>query len=62
MATDAPGLDGWIADLEQRHLADLTFTEVVRALRALSSTYVERRERLTTRSAFDSAGKRAAQR
>lgn len=46
--------------LEERHLANLTFSEVTRALRALSSNYVERRARLTERSAFDSAGKRAA--
>jgi hypothetical protein len=50
----------WLARLEERHLADLRFAEVTRALRALSSTYVERRERLAAKSAFDSAGKRAA--
>ena len=50
----------WLADLESRHLADLTFPEVVRALRALSSTYVERRDRLARRGALDTAGKRAA--
>jgi SAM-dependent methyltransferase len=53
-------IDGWLTGLEQRHLADLTFSEVARALRALSSTYVERRDRLTRKSAFDTAGKRAA--
>jgi methylase of polypeptide subunit release factors len=53
-------LNDWLRALEERHLADLTFSEAARALRALSSTYVERRERLTQRSAFDSAGKRAA--
>ena len=53
-------IDRWLAALEQRHLADLTFSEVARALRALSSTYVERRDRLTRKTAFDSAGKRAA--
>ena len=53
-------IESWLAALQQRHLADLTFSEVTRALRALSSTYVERRERLAVRSAFDSAGKRAA--
>ena len=53
-------MDSWLAALEDRHLANLTFSEVTRALRALSSTYVERRARLTERSAFDSAGKRAA--
>jgi SAM-dependent methyltransferase len=53
-------LDAWLSALEQRHLADLTFSEAARALRALSSTYVERRERLTRKSALDTAGKRAA--
>jgi SAM-dependent methyltransferase len=52
--------DAWIADLERRHLADLTTAEVARALRALSATYVERRARLSGRGAFDTAGKRAA--
>jgi hypothetical protein len=50
----------WLAALEARHLADLTFSEVSRALRALSSTYVERRARLSARGALDSRGKRAA--
>jgi hypothetical protein len=50
----------WLSALEARHLADLQFSEVTRALRALSSTYVERRGRLAERGAFDSAGKRAA--
>jgi predicted O-methyltransferase YrrM len=54
------GFARWIADLEARQLRDLTMTEVARALRALSSTYVERRARLSGRGAFDSAGKRAA--
>lgn len=49
-----------MADLEARHLRDMTLSEVARALRALSSTYVERRARLSGRGAFDSAGKRAA--
>ena len=53
-------LSRWLAAQESRHLADLTFSEVARALRALSSNYVERRERLAKSSAFDSAGKRAA--
>ena len=50
----------WLTALEERHLADLTFSEVARALRALSSNYVERRDRLASRGALDSAGKRAA--
>ena len=50
----------WFDALERRHLADLTFAEVGRALRALSSCYVERRGRLAGGSALDGAGKRAA--
>jgi hypothetical protein len=50
----------WIAALEARHLADLTFPEVSRALRALSSTYVERRQKLAEGAALSGAGKRAA--
>jgi hypothetical protein len=50
----------WLDALERRHRADLTMTEVARALRALSSGYVEHRERLRDRGAFDGAGKRAA--
>ena len=53
-------VDHWLAALEQRHLASLTTTEVARALRALSSCYVERRARLASGAALDSAGKRAA--
>lgn len=56
----APGLDGWVADLESRHLAELRFAEVSRALRALSSTYVERRHRLAGGAALEGRGKRAA--
>jgi SAM-dependent methyltransferase len=46
--------------LEKRHLAELTFAEVRRALQALSSVYVERRERMAGGAALDGAGKRAA--
>jgi hypothetical protein len=57
----------WMAALEARHLASLRVPEVTRALRALSSAYVERR-RQTAKApgghrvlgALDSAGKRAA--
>jgi hypothetical protein len=49
-----------VAALESRHLADLTFAEVSRALRALSSAYVERRGRLSEGAALAGAGKRAA--
>jgi SAM-dependent methyltransferase len=50
----------WIEALEARHLADLRVQEVTRALRSLSSLYVERRGALGHGTALDSAGKRAA--
>ena len=54
-------LQAFIEELEKRHLADLRFSEVTRALRALSSAYVERRESaLADHRALDGAGKRAA--
>jgi SAM-dependent methyltransferase len=53
-------MDTWLHALEQRHLTDLTPSEVARALRALSSCYVERRSKLESGGALDSAGKRAA--
>ena len=52
--------DDWVAALEQRHLANLRVAEVTRALRALSSAYVERRHTVARGGALDSAGKRAA--
>jgi methylase of polypeptide subunit release factors len=70
MADDAswppPIFSEWLAALEARHLADLRVAEVTRALRALSSAYVERRHRRAGHGArvvdrtLDSAGKRAA--
>src|SRR5258708_33668121 len=59
MGTDIR-FDGWLEALETRHLADLTFHQVSSALRALSSTYVERRTRIREGGALDGAGKRAA--
>jgi Methyltransferase small domain len=53
-------VDSWLAALEARHLANLTRPELTRALRALSSCYVERREKLTRGAALEGAGKRAA--
>jgi SAM-dependent methyltransferase len=50
----------WMADLEARHFAELTFPEVSRALRALSCAYVERRRKLSEGAALSGAGKRAA--
>ncbi len=59
---ERPGSDveAWYAALEARHLATLTFPEVRRALQALSSLYVERRDRLVPGRALEGAGKRAA--
>jgi SAM-dependent methyltransferase len=50
----------WLRETEQRHLADLTFPQLSSGLRALSSTYVERRQRLGEGGALNGAGKRAA--
>lgn len=55
-----PTFNRWISTLESRHLRDLTFQEVARALRALSSAYVERRHKLAEGAALSGAGKRAA--
>lgn len=59
LETENP-LERWLAALDERHLANLTQSEVTRALRALSSCYVERREKLASGGPLDSAGKRAA--
>ena len=58
MTTDP--FTGWLNALEARHLADLRVPEVTRALRALSSAYVERRHTVARGAALDSHGKRAA--
>ncbi|MDH4063803.1 MAG: methyltransferase domain-containing protein [Acidobacteriota bacterium] len=58
MAVD---LSPWMTRLEARHLANLQFSEVSRALRALSSAYVERRQTaLAAHRVLDGTGKRAA--
>src|SRR6188508_1987423 len=56
----SPRFAEWLVALEERHLADLRVPEVTRALRALSSAYVERRHKVASGSTLDSAGKRAA--
>jgi hypothetical protein len=53
-------IDRWLTAAADRYLADLTMAELTRALRALSSCYVERRAGLTAGQALASAGKRAA--
>ena len=50
----------WLKALDERHLSALTPSEAGRALRALSSCYVERRARLAEGAALETAGKRAA--
>ena len=56
---DSAVFRGWLSALEAKHLSNLRVPEVTRALRALSSAYVERRDTAVHR-ALDSAGKRAA--
>jgi hypothetical protein len=53
-------VNAWLTALEARHLSDLRIPEVTRALRALSSAYVERRQKVAAGATMDSAGKRAA--
>jgi SAM-dependent methyltransferase len=56
-------LEAWLEAAERRYTADLRVQEITRALRALSSAYVERRERggrQHVHGALDTAGKRAA--
>jgi hypothetical protein len=60
MKSPVTEVERWLAALEDRHLANLTRPELTRALRALSSCYVERRDRLAQGAALEGAGKRAA--
>src|SRR5678816_1265990 len=50
----------WLDALDDRHRRALSFQEVRRSVQALSSLYVERRNRLAEGAALDGAGKRAA--
>jgi hypothetical protein len=50
----------YLEALLERHLKDLKFSEVTRALRALSAGYVEKREEGGLARALDGRGKRAA--
>lgn len=56
----SPAADRYLQALLQRHLKDLKFGEVTRALRALSADYVEKREEGGLARALDGRGKRAA--
>ena len=60
LSVPVPEVTRWLDALERRHLSDLTFSEAARALRALSSCYVERRSKLSAGGALESRGKRAA--
>jgi methylase of polypeptide subunit release factors len=53
-------LQQWLQSLEREHLSELTFQEVSRALRALSTRYVGQRDGLRRGAALHGAGKRAA--
>src|SRR5207247_822586 len=53
-------LDQWLEALGARHRSSFTSSEFLKALRALSARYVERRGALPARSPLDTAGKRAA--
>jgi len=60
-STESPdAFMAWLSALEARHLSNFRPLEVTRALRALSSAYVERRRAVARGSTLDSAGKRAA--
>lgn len=60
MSDAADPFPAFYETLEARHLAELRFAEVRRALQALSSLYVERRERMPGGGALEGRGKRAA--
>ncbi len=57
---DAADVDQFVAALVDRHTASLERPALLKAIRALSARYVERRDALPGRSPLDSAGKRAA--
>ena len=52
--------DAWVTAAVDRHTRTLERPEFLKAVRALSARYVERRRDLARRSPIDSAGKRAA--
>jgi hypothetical protein len=60
VSSDASDPTAWATALIDRHLRDYSTSEFLKAARALSTRYVERRGELDRRSALDSAGKRAA--
>jgi hypothetical protein len=58
--THADPTNAWIDAVIARHTQNLSAPEFLKAVRALSARYVERRDELGRRSPTDSAGKRAA--
>ncbi|MBT6434742.1 MAG: methyltransferase domain-containing protein [Deltaproteobacteria bacterium] len=59
MSDDAT-FNRWFEKLVERQERNLTFQEIRKALQALSSVYVQRRDKLKKGAALDTAGKRAA--
>jgi hypothetical protein len=53
-------VDAWLKAVQSRHVQTMDRPAFLKAVRALSARYVERRNLLSERSAIDSAGKRAA--
>ncbi|HEX5070335.1 MAG TPA: class I SAM-dependent methyltransferase [Vicinamibacterales bacterium] len=60
MATGRPDVGAWLDALAARHGAAMSRSEFLKAIRALSARYVERRHLLPDRTPLDSSGKRAA--
>src|SRR5262245_58287226 len=59
IVTEAP-VDRWLTALSARYTREFDRPQLLKAIRALSARYVQRRSELSERSAVDSAGKRAA--
>jgi hypothetical protein len=53
-------IDSWLDALDARHTRDMRRQDLLKAIRALSARYVERRSEIGRRSPIDSPGKRAA--
>src|SRR5688572_15307468 len=53
-------IDDWLDALHSRHAGAMRSPELLKAIRALSVRYVQRRTEIASRSPIDSAGKKAA--
>jgi SAM-dependent methyltransferase len=60
MPSHSDPFEAWFEALYARHTERLRFAEIRRALQALSTVYVQRRDRLASGGALDGDGKRAA--